>query len=54
MEIMTVGVDAARMFSELTRLDQHGKVALKQQLKRIQMAEFRESACVCNRNGSLR
>lgn len=40
MEITTVGIDLAKNVFQVHAVDQHGKVALKKQLKRGQMAEF--------------
>lgn len=40
MEITTVGIDLAKSVFQVHAVDQHGKVALKKQLKRGQMAEF--------------
>jgi transposase len=40
MEITTVGIDLAKSVFQVHAVDQHGKVALKKQLKRSQMAEF--------------
>ena len=40
MEITTVGIDLAKSVFQVHAVDQHGKVALKKQLKRSQVAEF--------------
>ena len=40
MEITTVGIDLAKNVFQVHAVDQHGKVVLRKQLKRGQMAEF--------------
>ena len=40
MEITTVGIDLAKSVFQVHAVDQHGKVALKKQIKRDQMAAF--------------
>lgn len=47
MEITTVGIDLAKNVFQVHAVDQHGKVALKRQLKRGQMAEFFVNLPVC-------
>jgi transposase len=47
MEITTVGIDLAKSVFQVHAVDQHGKVALKRQLKRGQMAEFFANLPVC-------
>jgi transposase len=47
MEITTVGIDLAKNVFQVHAVDQHGKVALKRQLKRGQMAEFFANLPVC-------
>jgi transposase len=40
MEITTVGIDLAKNVFQIHAVDEHGKVVLKKQIKRDQMAEF--------------
>lgn len=40
MKITTVGIDLAKNVFQVHGIDQHGKVVLKKQLKRAQMAPF--------------
>ena len=47
MEITTVGVDLAKSVFQVHAVDQQGKVALKTQLKRGQMAEFFANLPAC-------
>jgi len=47
MEITTVGIDLAKSVFQVHAVDQHGKVALKRQLKRGQMAEFFANLPAC-------
>lgn len=47
MEITTVGIDLAKNVFQVHAVDQHGKVALKRQLKRGQMVEFFVNLPVC-------
>jgi transposase len=47
MEITTVGIDLAKSVFHVHAVDQRGKVVLRKQLKRAQMAEF----SVVNRPG---
>ena len=47
MEITTIGIDLAKSVFQVHAVDQHGKVTLKRQLKRGQMAEFFANLPVC-------
>jgi transposase len=47
MEITTIGIDLAKSVFQVHAVDQHGKVALKRQLKRGQMAEFFANLPAC-------
>jgi len=47
MEITTIGIDLAKSVFQVHAVDQHGKVALKKQLKRGQMSEFFASLPTC-------
>jgi transposase len=47
MEITTVGIDLAKNVFQIHAVDQHGKVALKRQLKRGQMVEFFTNLPTC-------
>lgn len=47
MEITTVGIDLAKSVFQVHAVDQHGKVALRKQLKRGQMAEFFANLPAC-------
>jgi transposase len=47
MEITTVGIDLAKNVFQVHAVDQHGKVALKRQLKRGQMVEFFTNLPTC-------
>jgi len=47
MEITTVGIDLAKSVFQVHAVDQHGKVALKKQLKRGEMAEFFANLPAC-------
>ena len=47
MEITTVGIDLAKSVFQVHAVDQHGKLALKKQLKRGQMAEFFANLPAC-------
>ena len=47
MEITTVGIDLAKNVFQVHAVDQHGKIALRKQLKRGQMAEFFANLPTC-------
>lgn len=47
MEITTVGIDLAKSVFQVHAVDQHGKVVLKKQLKRGQVAEFFANRPTC-------
>ena len=47
MEITTVGIDLAKSVFQVHAIDQQGKVVLRKQLKRGQMAEFFAALPVC-------
>jgi transposase len=47
MEITTVGIDLAKSVFQVHAIDQHGRVALKKQLKRGQIAEFFANLPAC-------
>ena len=47
MQITTVGIDLAKNVFQVHAVDQHGKIALKKQLKRGQMAEFFANLPTC-------
>jgi transposase len=47
MEITTIGIDLAKSVFQVHAVDQHGKVTLKRQLKRGQMAEFFANLPAC-------
>lgn len=47
MEITTVGIDLAKSVFQVHTVDQHGKVVLRKQLKRGQMAEFFAALPAC-------
>jgi len=47
MEITTVGIDLAKTVFQVHAVDQHGKVVLKKQLKRGQVAEFFANRPTC-------
>jgi transposase len=47
MEITTVGIDLAKNVFQVHAVDQHGKIALKKQLKRGQMTEFFANLPTC-------
>jgi transposase len=47
MEMTTVGIDLAKNVFQIHAVDQHGKVALKRQLKRGQMVEFFTNLPTC-------
>lgn len=47
MEITTVGIDLAKSVFQVHAIDQHGKVVLKKQLKRGQVAEFFANLPTC-------
>ena len=40
MKIATVGIDLAKNLFQLHAVNEHGKVVIKKQIKRDQMAEF--------------
>lgn len=40
MKVTTLGIDLAKNVFQVHGIDQHGKVMLKKQLKRAQMAPF--------------
>ena len=55
MNITTVGIDLAKNVFQVHGIDQHGKVVLKKQLKRAQVAPFfRQPFCLLDRDRSLR
>ena len=43
MKITTIGIDLAKEVFQIHGVDEHGKVALRKQLKRSEMANFCES-----------
>lgn len=47
MEITTVGIDLAKSVFQVHAVDQHGKVVLRKQLKRAQVAEFFVNLPIC-------
>ena len=40
MKITTIGLDVAKNVMQIHGVDEHGKVAVKKQLKRSQVAEY--------------